>query len=108
MMSGAVPPMKHHPKQLLVVIAEAAIERRLVADALRLGAHGYTVHDVRGGSGHGAREDSWEADRTIELKIICDPAVADSIAGHVMATYAPHYGVSLYFTPVEVLRPQKY
>lgn len=100
--------MKRHPKQLLVIIAEAAIEKRLVADARRLGAMGYTIHDVQGGSAHATREGQWEADRTVELKIICDPAVADAIADHVLATYAPHFGVTLYFVDTSVLRPHKY
>lgn len=99
---------KHHPKQLLVIIAEAALERRLIADAQRLGAHGYTVHDVRGGSVHAIREGRWEADRTVEIKIICDAAVADTIASHVLAQYGADFGISLYFTEVGVLRPQKY
>ena len=100
--------MNRHPKQLLVVITEAVIERRLVQDAMRLGAHGYTVHDVRGGSAHATREGTWEADRTVEIKIVCDAAVADAVADHVIASYAPHYGITLYFTDVQVLRPQKY
>ena len=41
--------MKTHPRKLLVIIAESALERALVADVKRLGAHGYTVIDVRGG-----------------------------------------------------------
>lgn len=43
--------MDTHPKELPVVIAEAALERPLVRDVKRLGAHGYTVIDVRGGAG---------------------------------------------------------
>ncbi|MFN3376198.1 MAG: P-II family nitrogen regulator [Burkholderiaceae bacterium] len=97
-----------HPKKLIVLIAEAAIEKRLVADVMRLGALGYTAHDVRGGSIHAVREGHWEADRTVELKVVCDETVADAIATHVMATYAPHYGITLYFADVAVLRPEKY
>jgi len=100
--------MNRHPKQLLVVITEAVIERRLVQDAMRLGAHGYTVHDVRGGNEHTAREGQWEADRTIELKIVCAREVADLIGDHVMRAYAPHYGVTMYFAEVDVVRPEKY
>jgi nitrogen regulatory protein P-II 2 len=100
--------MQTHPKKLLVIITEAALEKRLVADAKRLGAQGYTVHDVRGGSQHATREGQWEADRSIELKIICDDAVASAIAEHVMARYAADYGVSLFFTDVAVIRPQKF
>jgi nitrogen regulatory protein P-II 2 len=105
--------MTKHPKTLLVIFAEAVLERRLVADAKRLGAHGYTVWDVRGGSGLESaqvqmREGAWDSDRTIEMKLICSEAVADAIAEHVLQTYAPHHGVSLYLAPVQVMRPEKF
>jgi nitrogen regulatory protein P-II 2 len=100
--------MQTHPKKLLVIITEAALEKRLIHDAKRLGAQGYTVLDVRGGSQHATREGQWEADRSIELKIICDDAVAQAIAEYVMAQYAADYGVSLFFTEVAVIRPQKF
>ena len=100
--------MNKHPRQLLVIIAEAALEKRLVADARAAGAHGYTVHDVRGRSEYATREGHWEADRTIEMKVICEAHVADQIAQHLMATYAPHYGITLFFSDVQVLRPEKF
>ena len=100
--------MEKHPRTLLVLITEAALEKRLVADSLRLGAQGYTVHDVRGGSRLSTREALWEADRSIEMKLICAPEVAEAIARHVIETYAPHYSLTLFFAGVEVLRPEKY
>jgi nitrogen regulatory protein P-II 2 len=100
--------MNTHPKKLLVIITEAALEKRLIADAKHLGAQGYTVYDVRGGSEHATHEGAWEADRMIEIKIICSESVATEIAEHVMAQYAAHYGVSLFFTDVQVIRPQKF
>lgn len=100
--------MTKHPRKLLVIIAEAVLEKRLVADVRQAGAHGYTVHDVRGGSAHSTREGSWEADRTIEIKVICETPVADAIAAHVLTTYAPNYGLTLFFADVSVLRPEKF
>ncbi|MBE2263754.1 MAG: transcriptional regulator [Burkholderiaceae bacterium] len=100
--------MTKHPKVLLVIIAEAVLEPLLVADARRLGAQGYTAHDVRGGSPHATREGIWESDRTVEIKFICAAGIADALAAHVMQHYAPHYGVTLFFSAVEVLRPDKY
>ncbi|WP_119155551.1 P-II family nitrogen regulator [Caldimonas tepidiphila] len=98
-----------HPKQLLVIIAEAVLEKSLVQDVKRLGAQGYTVYDVRGeGSTGGVREGAWEADRTIEMKVICEPAVADQIAEHVLRNYAPNFAVTMFFADVAVLRPQKF
>lgn len=100
--------MDKHTRKLLVIITEAVLEKKLVADSLRLGAQGYTVHDVRGGNRLGTREALWEADRSIELKIICPAAVADAIAQHALAEYAPHHSLSMYFAEVEVVRPAKF
>ena len=105
--------MKKHDKTLLVIFAEAVLEKRLVADAKRFGAHGYTVWDVRGASGLGSdhsqtREGVWDSDRTVEMKLICSTEVADAFAEHVMTNYAPHHGVSLYFAQVQVLRAEKF
>lgn len=97
-----------HPKKLLVIIAEAVLEKPLERDVKRLGAQGYTVYDVRGSGATGVREGAWEADRTIEMKVICEPAVADQIAEQVLLQYAPNYGVTMFFADVEVLRPQKF
>jgi hypothetical protein len=97
-----------HRKTLLVIVAEAALEKNLVRDARERGAQGWTIGEVHGASLDGVREGAWEADRTIELKLICDDLVADTIAEHVIDTYAKHYAVALYFSNVSVLRPERY
>jgi nitrogen regulatory protein P-II 2 len=97
-----------YPRQLLVIITEAALEKRLVQDVKRLGAHGYTVFDVRGGGAGPDREGMLEADRTIHMEVVCEQVVADQIAHHVLTTYAVHYSVTMYFADVQVLRPGKY
>jgi hypothetical protein len=100
--------MQTYPRKLLVVICEAALERSLVEDVGRLGAAGYTIVDARGSGRGGTRDASWEADRSIEIKVICDANVADRVAAHVLATYSAHYAVTLYLADVDVLRPEKF
>ena len=100
--------MNKHPKTLLVIVAEAVLEKNLVRDARQRGAQGWTVGEVHGAGREGVREGDWEADRTIELRVICDEAVADTIAEHVLATYAAHYSVAMYFSAVAVLRPERF
>jgi hypothetical protein len=100
--------MKKHTKTLLVINAEGVLEKPLVRDVRERGAQGWTVTEVHGASLEGEREGAWEADRTIEMKVICDEAVADTIAEHVLATYAAHYSVTLWFATVQVLRPERY
>lgn len=108
MTEHASPTLDRHPRKLLVIIAEAAIERVLVADCRRMGAQGYTVSEVRGGGLHGDREGAWEADRSISLQVVCTDPVADRIAHHVLERYAPDYAVSLFLADVAVFRAQKY
>lgn len=97
-----------HPKTLLVIVAEAALEKMLVRDVRERGAQGWTLTEVSGAGRGGVREGAWEADRTVELKVICEEAVADAIAQHVLAAYAPHYSVAMYFGAVAVLRPERF
>ena len=97
-----------HPKTLLVVIAEAALEKRLARDVEAHGAHGWTVGELHEAHLQGLREGAWEADRTIELRVICEPAVADAIAADVMQRYAAHYALALYFGEVQVLRRERF
>jgi nitrogen regulatory protein P-II 2 len=100
--------MDKHARKLLVIITEAIIERTLVADCRRMGAHGYTVMEARGGSDQGEREGAWEGDRSIALHVICSEDVAERIAEFVLDQYAPDYAVSLYLSDVQVFRGQKY
>lgn len=101
-------PLPKYDKTLLVIVAEAVLERALVRDATQLGAQTWTATEVRGAAREGLREGQWEADRTVELKLLCDAAVADSIAEHVLRSYAANYSVSMYLSPVQVLRPERY
>jgi len=100
--------MQTHAKKLLVIIAEAALEKNLIRDARQFGAHGYTIYDVRGGGEGGERAAQWDADRLIEMKVICDEAVAGRLSQHVLTTYAANYAVTMFTADVGVFRPQKF
>jgi hypothetical protein len=47
------------------------------------------VTEVHDASLEGVREGAWQADRTVEIKLIRDNAVADAIAEHVKENRAP-------------------
>jgi nitrogen regulatory protein P-II 2 len=100
--------MQTHALKLVVVITESALETLLVKDILALGAHGYTVADVRGGGRRGVREGTWEADRNIRLEVICHDNVADAIAEHVLQRYALNYSTTVFVSDIGVLRPEKF
>ena len=97
-----------HARKLLTIIAEAALERALIALVREAGGGGYTISEVRGGGGSGERAGDWEGDRSIEFRVICDEALAGRIADRVMARYANHYSLVLYLTDVGVRRVERF
>ena len=96
------------PKTKLTLVAESSLEPRLLAELKRHQAHVWTISEVRGAFPEGERSGDWGADRTIEIKVICEPAVADAIAQAVLTKYAAHYSVVMYFGEVTVLRAERY
>ncbi|MCU0869217.1 MAG: transcriptional regulator [Burkholderiales bacterium] len=97
-----------HPRKVVVIITESALEPQLVKDVRRLGAQGYTIADVRGGGKHGDRDNDWERDRNIRMEVVCDEPTADAIARHMRETHAPHWAMTILLGDIGVLRPEKF
>ena len=100
--------MTFHPLKLLVVVTEAALEHALSQQVLELGAHGYTVVDVRGRGSRGARAADWEGNRNIRVEVVCTPDVATRIAEHLRDRYGDDYGLMIYVVDIGVLRPERF
>lgn len=100
--------MNTHPRKLVVIITESALEQTLARDVIALGAHGYTIGDVRGRGTRGTRESAWEADRNIRLEVICDDSVAERIAQAMREKYYDDFAMTLYVADIGVLRPEKF
>lgn len=104
--------MSTHRRCQLTVIAEYVLEEKLIALAGRAGAHGYTVHEVRGGSfsadGERRREGAGDTDRTIEMKVICERAVAGELAQQILDRFSGNFSVRVLLAEVEVFRPGMY
>lgn len=97
-----------HSKTQLTVIAESALEPRLLAELRRHHAQVWTISEVRGAFPEGERDGDFDLDRTIELRVICEPAVADAIADALMAKFSEHYSLVVHFAELQVLRPERY
>ena len=55
--------------KLLTIVAEAALERSLVADLDRLGVGGYTITDARGRGSRGRRSSGWEHSGNVRIEL---------------------------------------
>jgi nitrogen regulatory protein P-II 2 len=94
-------------RQVLTIIAEAAIELRLIADVKRLGAKGYSVGHVRG---EGRTSSSLQDlnGPSVRLETIVTVEVADAILAHLAADYFGRYAVVAWVAPVHVMRPDRF
>lgn len=95
-------------RTLLTVICEASIEARVVVEAKRLGAHGYTACEARGWGQHGERDGSWPLSGNVRIDILCEAAIADAIAAYLQATFFASYAMVCYLSDVSVLRSSKF
>ncbi|MEX2533200.1 MAG: hypothetical protein WD360_04475 [Nitriliruptoraceae bacterium] len=94
-------------RQLLTIVAEAALEQRLIDDLKRLGASGYTASKVRG-EGRTGRHLQYLTGPSVELETIVNDDVAEAILTHVAENYFTHYAIVAWLTPVSVLRPERF
>lgn len=82
--------------KLVVVVAEAALERMLLDDLERLGATGYTITEARGSGSRGRRTSGWEHTSNIRLEVLCDGATADRITRHLRERYESDYAMTIW------------
>lgn len=95
-----------HPCTLVTVVAEPAVEHRLTADLLALGATGYTVVEARGRGARGhAREFPGD---NVRVEVVVPTPVAARVLAHLAAHYFADYAVIAYATDVAVVRSDKY
>jgi len=100
--------MNNSTRKLLTIITESALERVLVEEIERLGAHGFTITDARGKGRRGPRNATWTESSNIRIEIVCHEATAHAIADNLQAHYYEHYGMILFMSDVAVLRPEKF
>ncbi len=100
--------MEMEQHTLITIVTEASLERRMIADLERLGAHGWTVTDARGKGAEGEREPGIDTIGNIRIEVVCDPPVAERIAEHFRRTWFEGYATVLYLSDVRVIRGEKF
>ena len=95
-----------HPLALVTIVAEPAVEQRLTADLLALGATGYTIVEARGRGRHGRAREFPGANLRIE--VVVPPPVAQRVLAHLAAHYFADYALIAYASEVVVVRSEHY
>lgn len=99
--------METTDRWIVTVIAEAAVESRLIADVKRLGARGYSVGHVRreGTTGRGLQDLNGPS---VRLETIVGEDVADAVLAHLAEHYFGRFAVVAWVTPARVLRGERF
>ena len=100
--------MEQFNRTQLTIVTEAVLERELLAEFDALGVRGYTITDARGRGSRGTRKSSWAQEGNIRVEVVCEPSLADRVAGRLRERYYDHYAMILFMQDVSVLRPDKF
>ena len=93
----------------LVTIVCEAHARDAVTKLLRsTGAHGWTLFAVEGDGSHGPRPADIPEFANIQIEVIVQPAVAQTLLERLAKDFFPRYGMVAFESDVRVLRPGKF
>jgi len=99
--------MKTVSLKLLTIIADEALQKRLVEDVKKLGAKGYTIEKAYGEGEHGGRISAWEGEN-IRLELLVSAEVAERILENLVRHYFEKYSIIAYLSDAQVLRGEKF
>jgi nitrogen regulatory protein P-II 2 len=94
-------------RQLVTIVAEAVVERRLIDDVKKCGARGYSVGHVRGEGVTGKHTLDLNGP-SVRLETVVTDKVAEAILEMLAADYFEKFAVIAWVTPVHVARPERY
>lgn len=94
-------------RQLVTIISEPVIEKKLVEDVKACGAKGHSIAQVHGEGVTGNR--SLELiGPSIRLETVVDDETADRILEMLDREYLHRYAVVVWVTPTKVARPDRF
>jgi nitrogen regulatory protein PII len=97
-----------HPRKLVTVVCEAALERAVLDTLRAAGAGGYTATEARGRGSRGERAGDWEGSRSIEIQVLCDADTAGRLVEALLGRYSADFALTLWVSDVAVARPEKF
>ena len=100
-------PVKTLPLKLLVIVAEAVLRDRLVAELKTLGVPGCTLTPAMSWARQGLGSGEYEGP-SVRLEVVASPEVTDAILLALSERYFPTWSVMAWVSDVSVVRAEKY
>lgn len=94
-------------RQLITIVAEAVVERRLVDDVKKCGAKGYSLSHVTG-EGVTGRHTLDLNGPSVRVESVVTDEVAERILEMLAAKYFERFAVIAWLTPARVARPDRF
>jgi hypothetical protein len=100
-------PLKTLPLKLLVIVAEAVLRDRLVAELQTLGVPGCTLTPAMSWAREGYGSGDWEGP-SVRLEVVALPEVVDAILSALQEKYFASWSLMAWVSDAAVVRPEKY
>ena len=100
-------PVKTLPLKLLVIVAEAVLRDRLVAELKTLGVPGCTLTTAMSWAREGLGSGEWEGP-SVRLEVVALPEIVDAILSTLSEKYFASWSLMAWVTDVAVVRAEKY
>ena len=94
-------------RHLLTIVAEGALERRLIDELTELGITGYTVTTAHGQGVRGGREGDLEGGN-VRIECVTNRDTAEKALGVLAENYFAHYACVAWLSAVEVVRAEHF
>lgn len=93
--------------RLVTIVAEALLSEKLIAEARKAGARGYTLTEASGEGPRGLRSTELGA-RNVRLEFLMSESAAALLLERLAESYFAHYAVVAWVADVGVVRAEKY
>jgi hypothetical protein len=100
--------MTGHPRKLVTIVAESALEGHIIEEISKFAVSGYTITDARGTGSRGKRSADTSDTGNIRCEVVCKEGVAESLVEQLLAEYGRDYALVVYVSDVTVLRDDKF
>ena len=94
-------------RQLITIVAEAVVERRLIDDVKKCGAKGYSLSHVTG-EGVTGRHTLDLNGPSVRIESVVTDEVAERILEMLARNYFERFAVIAWLTPARVARPHRF
>ena len=94
-------------RQLITIVAEAVVERRLIDDVKKCGAKGYSLSHVTG-EGVTGRHTLDLNGPSVRIESVVTDEVAERILEMLAANYFERFAVIAWLTSARVARPERF